>query len=192
MCETERTRLACGAACGIPTVVTRFAACLVLGIGLASCGPAAVKTDPVKPGPSAKQDDPTCPVLVAGTSVTVEDTDQGAAFVFVTTGDAAAVRTRASALATLHNQHHTAMAPAGGHDSHDSHMKMPESAGSKMQPIPTAQMGTMISVHSNAAASEIPNGARVTFTPASAADVSKLQSELRMHAQHLANGTCEM
>ena len=96
--------------------------------------------------------------------MTVEDTDTGAAFVFVTTGDPSAVRTRSTALAEMHNAH------AGtGH-----------------------QMGHMIGTPSTAAASELPNGARVTFTAASPSDTSTLQSELRMHAQHLATGSCEM
>jgi hypothetical protein len=182
--------LACGANYGIPICVIR----VVLLIMLCACGPAS-KTEPVKP---AAAGDPTCPVLVAGTSVTVEDTDQGAAFVFVTTGDVAGVRTRATALAEMHNQHHAAipgatpplpakpagLPPSGNHSGHEGHMQMPPD--SKMQ------MGAMISIHSTAATTEIPNGARVTFTAASADDAGKLQTELRMHAQHLASGSCVM
>jgi len=183
MYETEPTKLACGANCGIPVGVIR----VVLLIMLCACGPAS-KTEPVKPAAAAG--DPTCPVLVAGTSVTVEDTDQGAAFVFVTTGDAAGVRARATALAEMHNQHHAAIPgaspPSGNHGGHEGHMQMPPD--SKMQ----MQMGAMISIHSTAATTEIPNGARVTFTAASAGDAGKLQTELRMHAQHLASGNCVM
>lgn len=91
---------------------------------LAACGSSA-KTRPAgTPVPTAA-DDPSCPVSVAGTSVTVEDTAGGAALVFVTTGE-----------------------------------------------------------HAKASTEEI--------VVASTADVGKLQSELRMHAQHLASGTCEM
>jgi hypothetical protein len=163
---------------------------VVLGL-VCACGPAQ-KPDP-RPDPIARQDDPTCPVLVAGTSVTVEDTDQGAALVFVTTGDAAAVRMRATALAEMHNHHHASMTP--GHDAHaghEGHMQIPDSEAHVMKPMDAMAMGSMISIHSTAAATEAPNGARVTFTAASADDVSKLQSELRMHAQHLAGGTCVM
>ncbi|MCW5805702.1 MAG: hypothetical protein KIT31_25250 [Deltaproteobacteria bacterium] len=46
--------------------------CLALSLA-AACG-TPPKKDPTGPGPT-KADDPTCPVLVAGTSVTVEDTD---------------------------------------------------------------------------------------------------------------------
>ena len=49
----------------------------------------------------------------------------------------------------------------------------------------------MIGIHSKATASDIDGGATILFT-AGAADVAKLQGELRMHAQHLAAGTCRM
>jgi hypothetical protein len=155
------------------------------------CGPAA-KPDPVGPV-TRPPDDPTCPVLVNGTSVTVEDTDTGAALVFVTTGDAAAVRTRARALADAHNAHHAKMAaPAeGAPDPHAGH-----GGGSAADPHAghgaagqTSSMGTMISTHSTAAMTELPTGARVTFT---AHDPAAIQTELRMHAQHLAGGSCVM
>ena len=142
------------------------------------CGPSATPA-PQGPGPApvARADDPTCPVLVAGTSVTVEDTDTGAALVFVTTGDVAAVRTRARALADAHNAHHAKMgsmpAPAdGAPNPHAGHTMAPAAgapnphAGHAMPPAAGAKptMGTMIGAHSTAAVTELPNGARVTFT----------------------------
>ena len=51
--------------------------------------------------------------------------------------------------------------------------------------------GGMISVHSKATASDIEGGAKLSFV-SGAGDVAKLQGELRMHAQHLASGTCAM
>ena len=51
--------------------------------------------------------------------------------------------------------------------------------------------GGMIGVHSKASVSEIEKGAKLLFV-AGAADVGKLQSELRMHAQHLGTGSCKM
>lgn len=107
--------------------------------------------------------DPTCPVIVPGTSVTVEDTPTGAAFVFVTTGDVAAVRKSAGALAAMH-------AHGGG---------------------PAGAMGMMIETPSTATESDIEGGARVAFD-AKPADVGKLQTELRTHASHLVSGSCEM
>jgi len=50
----------------------------------------------------------------------------------------------------------------------------------------------MISIHSTAAASDVPNGARVTFVAGASDQIGKLQSELRMHATHLAGGSCVM
>lgn len=44
-------------------------------------------------------------------SVTVEDTDRGAALVFVTTGDVNEVRKRVAAMKDMHNEHHAAMGP---------------------------------------------------------------------------------
>ena len=81
---------------------------LVLAGALAACGhpaPPAAPAALAAPAAPAADDDPSCPVLVPGTSVAVEDIADGAALVFVTTGDAAAVRKRASVLADMHTKH---------------------------------------------------------------------------------------
>ncbi len=141
--------------------------CLSLLIATAACGgtsTATQDTTPVAaPGPAAA-DDPTCPLVVPGTSLSVEDTTTGAALVFVTTGDAKAVRARAAAFAQMHT-------------NHDG---------------PPKALGMMFSPTSTAAASEIEGGARVELTPNNPEDVAKLQSELRMHAGHLTGGSCAM
>jgi hypothetical protein len=54
------------------------------------------------PPAAAHVHDATCPLEVPGTSVTVEDTSDGAALVFVTTGDAGAVQAAADAFVTAH------------------------------------------------------------------------------------------
>ena len=133
----------------------------LLALALIACSHPAPPPATAKPAPVTG--DPSCPVLVPGTSVTVEDAPAGAALVFVTTGDAALVRERAATLATMH-------------EHHDG---------------PAMAMGMMISTPSTAATSEITGGAKVMFT-AKPDDVAALQSELRMHAQHLASGSCEM
>ena len=51
--------------------------------------------------------------------------------------------------------------------------------------------GGMIGIHSKATTSDIEGGAKVLIVTG-ADDVAKLQSELRMHVQHLATGTCAM
>ena len=139
---------------------------LLVGIVVAACGskPAATHdtaTAVVKPTAS---DDPTCPLVVPGTSVSVEDTTTGAALVFVTTGDAASVRTRATALADMHTKHDG----------------------------PSSAMGMMFSPSSTATSKDIDGGARVEFAAKSPEGVAKLQSELRMHSGHLTGGSCEM
>jgi hypothetical protein len=150
-------------------------------------------------------------VAIAGTSVSVEDASNGAALVFVTTGDVAEVRRRVADMATKHNEHHSAMGQlpdgngtgdehaghemnghtghgTGGHAGHD----MGAHAGHDTSSATHAgHSGGMISVHSKALASEVEGGAKITFV-ATSADTAKLQSELRMHAQHFAAGTCEM
>jgi hypothetical protein len=138
--------------------------CLSLLLCLAACGgkPAPKPTEPM--APTAKTDDPTCPLVVPGTSVSVEDTPTGAALLFVTTGDAAAVRTRAVALAAMHNKHDG----------------------------PASAMGMMFPPTWAASTLEIQGGARVDFAAKSEADAGKVQGELRMHAGHLTGGSCEM
>jgi hypothetical protein len=155
---------------------------------LFACGGSSTATPvtPVAPQPAG---DPACPVAVAGTSVTVEDTDTGAALVFVTTGDVADLRKRAALLAQKHNDHHAAMGPlpdgndqAGGHEHNHDHGN---------QAHDHAAMGSMIGVHSKAVVADVDGGTKVAFI-SGAADLGKLQTELRMHAKHYAAGSCEM
>lgn len=133
-------------------------------VTVAGCGgkPAPSQDTMVTAKPTA--DDPTCPLLVPGTSLSVEDTAAGAALVFVTTGDAASVRTRASALADMHTKHDG----------------------------PPNAMGMMFSASSTATAQDIEGGSRVEFSAKNPDDAGALQSELRMHAGHLTGGSCEM
>lgn len=188
---------------------------LAVSLGSAACGggssgPATASTTPK---PTADAADPSCPVVVAGTSVTVEDASNGAALVFVTTGDVAEVRRRAGELARMHNEHHAAMGPlpdgteagdghaghaghgGGGdgdaHAGHGGHAGHHGGAHAGHGGAHAGHMGGMIGVHSKATASDVEGGAKVLFV-AGGGDVGKLQGELRMHAQHLAAGTCAM
>jgi hypothetical protein len=174
---------------------------LVLAV-VAACGGARESARQPAPTPIV-DDDPSCPVAVAGTSVTVEDTDTGAAFVFVTTGDVAELRKRVAAMAEMHNDHHGSMGPlptgdadAGGHDhsGHGGHAA--GSGGGHDGHDPgggdhAGHAGGMIRVHSAARAEELEGGARLVLVVAPA-DVARLQDELRRHAQHLSGGTCTM
>ena len=146
----------------------RNALFVMMFASVAACGssPKAEDTRPVAGDkPTGVAGDPTCPLLVPGTSISVEDSAQGPALVFVTTGDVAAVRTRGQALATMHNAHDGA----------------PEA------------MGMMFGAKSNASAADIEGGVRITFTPSDPATADAVGNELRMHAGHLAGASsCEM
>jgi hypothetical protein len=183
---------------------------LFLSVSLAACGGSTSSTTTATTTPSASpaSSDPSCPVDVPGTSVSVEDASTGAALVFVTTGDVSELRRRVNAMASMHNDHHGSMGPlpdgndaGGGHAGHDmsghaghgvaghgsgGHAGHDMSGGAH-----AGHAGGMIGVHSKAAASEVDGGAKISFV-ASSADVAKLQSELRMHAQHFSAGTCGM
>ena len=168
----------------------------VIGLAtVAACGGGSKSSGTTQPRP-AGSDDPSCPVAVPGTSVTVEDTDTGAALVFVTTGDVGEVRKRVATMAKMHNDHHGSMGAlpdgkdgGGGHAGHD----MGSAQGHEGHDMSkhAGHAGGMIGVHSKADAVDVDGGARLVLT-AGAADVAKLQSELRMHAQHLSSGTCAM
>jgi len=82
---------------------------VLLAATLAACGGQPAKHEAVA-APAAAASDPTCPLEVPGTSITVEDTNDGGALVFVTTGDAAAVQQRADAFATAHGTSATGFA----------------------------------------------------------------------------------
>lgn len=167
---------------------------VLLVVLLAACGGSSKPASTTTATTQAPAGDPACPVTVAGTSVTAEDTATGAALVFVTTGDVAELRKRVAAMAKTHNEHHGAMgalptgdeaAGGGGHEHHHDHAAM--QAGSAA----AAPSGSMIGVHSKASAEDIDGGAKLVFV-AFPDGVAKIQGELRMHAQHLASGTCEM
>jgi hypothetical protein len=115
---------------------TRSVKVVIAALLVAACGSGPRKgPDQPPPPPPAVADDPTCPIVVPGTSMVVEETAEGPAFVFVTTGDVAAVRTRAAALATMHNMR-------GG---------------------PSSALGMMFSEKAKATKTDIEGGARVVF-----------------------------
>ena len=175
-------------------------------IAAGACGGPKAPHD-TKPNSVVTATDPSCPVAVPGTSVTVEDADDGAGLVFVTTGDVGEVRKRVQAMAKMHNEHHASMGamPEGkdehaghdmsGHDMSGHDMSGHDMSGHDMSGHDMSghaeHAGGMISVHSKATVSEIPGGAKLLFVSGNS-DVSKLQSELRMHAQHMGAGSCSM
>lgn len=140
---------------------------LLVGPSLVACGSKATSTPvtPAQPAPVVVEGDPSCPLEVPGTSISVEDGAEGPAFVFVTTGDVAQVRTRGQALAQMHNDR------KGSAES----------------------LGMMFSPKSTAKAADIEGGVRITFTPTAPATNAEVGDELRMHGGHLAGATsCKM
>ena len=137
--------------------------CFVLIAMLAACGgPTSEQPRPI--GPTVKTD-ASCPMILAGTSVSEEDTTNGGALVFVTSPTSLdGVRKASATLAQMHNQH----------------------SG------PADAMGMMIATKSTAVVEDVATGSRIVFTPASSDDIAALQNELRMHAGHLQPGSCEM
>jgi hypothetical protein len=148
--------------------VNSAALAFLLGLSLISaCG--SKSPPPAEPtagsGSAAVAGDPTCPLLVPGTSISVEDTNEGPALVFVTTGDEAAVRHAGQALADMYN-------------SHDG---------------PPEALAMMFSPDATASTMPIEKGVKVVFAPKEAANAAGVGSELRMHAQHLTGASsCEM
>ncbi len=143
--------------------MTRFF--LLAGLLVGACSAPAKPPTAEPTGSAPASDDPSCPLLVPGTSISVEDAAEGPAFVFVTTGDVAQVRTRGQALAAMHNDR------SGASDS----------------------LGMMFSPTSTATAADIEGGVRVTFTPIAPATNAEVGDELRMHGGHLAGASsCKM
>lgn len=142
---------------------------LSLVLAAAACGGKSSTTTTTTPAQrAAAADDPSCPLLVPGTTVSVEDTNNGAALVFVTTGDPLGVRARAAKLAEMH----------GKKDGDPKLMGMMFTLGK--------------TAGATATATEVEGGARVEFAAAQPDDVAGIQKELRGHASHLTGGTCEM
>lgn len=139
---------------------------IIASLLVGACGsPAKPAPQPPTPTEPAAADDPTCPLVVPGTSISVEDTAEGPALVFVTTGDVAAVRTRGQALATMHNDRNG----------------------------PPGSLATMFTAPSTAKASDIEGGVRVTFVPSDLSGQTSVGDELRMHGGHLAGASsCKM
>ena len=138
--------------------------CLSMLVALAACGAKPAPTSTATTQTTAPVDDPTCPLIVPGTSLSVEDTTDGVALIFVTTGDADGVRTRTATLAEAHNKHN---GPAGS-------------------------LGMMFPPNSSARWNKIDGGARFELVANNPDDIAKLQGDIRMHAGHLTGGSCAM
>jgi hypothetical protein len=124
-----------------------------------------------------------CPMAVPGTQVSVADTPDGEAITFTTSPDHASdLRDRVHAMADMHNRHHQGDGMEGMHGvMQHGHMM---GGGEHM---------TMMPPPSRAAVEDVDGGARIVVSPTDPADVDRLRSAVRAHAEHMReSGTCEM
>ncbi len=133
-----------------------------------------------------------CPMSVPGTKLSAADTSTGEAITFTTTPDqAAALREKVHAMADLHNRHHASggadqggmkgMHGGGMMGGHASHGGQDGMMGDMQMPPP-----------SRAAVEDLPDGARIIVTPNDPADLERLQTTVRMHAEHMQQHGCGM
>lgn len=135
------------------------------------------------PGGMAGMPMATCPMAVPGTQVTAMDTQGGEAVTFTTSPDRAdELRARVRGMADMHNQHH-----AGGAGGMQGGMM----GGGMMGPGGPEGMA-MMPPPSRAAVRDVEGGAQLVVTPNDPADLYRLRSTVRMHAEHMRQtGTCE-
>lgn len=124
-----------------------------------------------------------CPVEVPGTQVAASDTPDGAAITFTTsTGDVAELRRRVQAMAEMHNAHLSSMEGGGMMHGGMMHGGMEGETGEGAMAMPVAR----------AAATDVPEGATLTFTAADAAQIELLRARVREHAEMMRAGRCPM
>jgi hypothetical protein len=113
-----------------------------------------------------------CPMDVPGAQLSASDTPSGSALTFTTTSpdQVANLRQRVRAMAAMHDQHHAT--GAGG--MADAHAGMAEG-----MPPP-----------SKTSVEDVEKGARVDVTPNDPADLQKLQSTVRAHAEQIQQHGC--
>jgi len=172
---------------------TQGSASSALASALGAAAPSAT------PAPLA---DGWCPLIVPGTQVRSEETQDGASLIFTTSGDVEAVRNRVRLLA----EHHNASALDGGsmkgHGMAHGMYAMTDAgvpphrnwgegrmAGGHRRYHDT-EGGLMVWVPSQASFDNVPGGARLTLVPASVEDLQPLRARTRWHAQQMTTGPC--
>jgi hypothetical protein len=170
-------------ACMTRPLLLGSVALALLAAGCMHSAPAQAAASPVTavaPAPGGGAMMGMCPMDVPGTHVSAADTENGEALTFTTTADQAAeLQRRVRGMADMHNQRHA----AGG--TADGAMKEGMMGGAGMSEM-------MMPPPSHAAVMDLPDGARLEVTPNASADLQKLQSAVRMHAQHMQEHGCGM
>jgi hypothetical protein len=132
-----------------------------------------------------------CPMKLPGTTVQAVELEGAAALDFTTTGDVAELRRRVAHMAEMHAQHQTGsgMACTMNHEGATDHAAHEDMKGDEhmmghgmMQPMPAADVRS----------EELPQGARLIFTPKDSGDLAALREHVRQHSEHAAHGECPM
>lgn len=127
-----------------------------------------------------------CPMAVPGTQLAAMDTQEGEALTFTTSPDRAdELRARVRAMADVHNRHH-----AGGMQGMQGSMQHGGMMGGG-----TGQAGpgamAMMPPPSRATVRDVEGGAQLVVTPNDPADLERLRSTIRMHADRMRQtGSC--
>ena len=113
-----------------------------------------------------------CP-MAEGTKITAEDTQDGVAMSFTTTGDVAQLRQRVHHMADMHEHMMQGGMMGSGQMMGSGHMMMTR-------------------VPSTARAEDIDGGARIVLTPKDPAQLADLRARVHEHASQMASGHCPM
>lgn len=185
---------------------------VVLGaVLLAACGgsqnPPAKSESGAVPYAGANSAGEMCPMQLAGTQVAAEDTQDGVAMVFTTSGDVSELRRRVRRMAEMHQTHmanHSShMGPGGmGSGGMGSGGMMGSGAMGSGTMGPEQPMGSkpmmggehmgMHMVPSAARTEDVDGGARIVLTPEDPARLAELRAHAREHAAMMAKGQCPM
>jgi hypothetical protein len=172
------------------TTVVAFAGTACMHAGHAAPGTEATSNAAAAPPPAGAPMDGMagmCPMSVPGTKVSASDTASGEALTFTTTPDqAAALREKVHAMADMHNRHHSS-----GEAGHGGMMGGGMMGGS-MEGMNGGMGGMPMPPPSRAAVEDLPDGARIVVTPNDPADLTRLQSTIRSHAEQMQQHGCGM
>ena len=145
---------------------------------LSGCAHSSGATPAAPPATSAQAPKPTgkmmamCPMDIPGARVSATDTADGETLTFSADDQAAELRSRVHAMAEMHNRHHVA-------GEHGTMMGGGKAGGPMMPP-------------SHATVADLDDGASITMTPDAAADLQKVQTMVRMHAEWMQQNGCAM
>lgn len=162
----------------------------------------ATQTSEAAPGGTGGAMTHACPMAVPGTQVAAADTANGESITFTTSSDRAAdLRARVRAMADMHNRHHAGGGMEGMHGGMqhgatrgDGHGGMMMGGGSMASsPRAGSDRMSMMPPPSRATVEDVAGGARIVVTPDVPADLDRLRSAIRMHADHMReSGKCDM